>query len=120
MQKISGIYTRSRMGIDNKVWLTLLITTLLSVALFGFKIATTEPCYEIKLSLKGVVEHPFANNYFVGEYHLQSIDEEIPKSNLGFWRWHTYNRWRKSSAQLYAGRQFFGYRNGKWQVSAIY
>jgi PKD repeat protein len=67
MQKISGIYTRSRMGIDNKVWLTLLITALISVGLFGFKIATTEPCYDIKLTLKGVVEHPFANNYFVGE-----------------------------------------------------
>jgi PKD repeat protein len=67
MQKISGIYTRSRMGIDNKVWLTLLITALISVSLFGFKIATTEPCYDINLTLKGVVEHPFANNYFVGE-----------------------------------------------------
>jgi PKD repeat protein len=67
MQKISGIYTRSRMGIDNKVWLTLLITALISVGLFGFKMATTEPCYEINLTLKGVVEHPFANNYFVGE-----------------------------------------------------
>jgi PKD repeat protein len=67
MQKISGIYTRSKMGIDNKVWLTLLITALISVGLFGFKIATTEPCYDIKLTLKGVVEHPFANNYFVGE-----------------------------------------------------
>jgi PKD repeat protein len=67
MQKMSGIYTRSRMGIDNKVWLTLLITALISVCLFGFKIATTEPCYDINLTLKGVVEHPFANNYFVGE-----------------------------------------------------
>lgn len=67
MQKLSGIYTRSRMGIDNKVWLTLLITSIISVALFGFKMATTEPCYDIKLTLKGVVEHPFANNYFVGE-----------------------------------------------------
>lgn len=67
MQKISGIYTRSRMGIDNKVWLTLLITALISVGLLGFRIATTEPCYEIHLTLKGVVEHPFANNYYVGE-----------------------------------------------------
>lgn len=67
MQKISGIYTRSRMGIDNKVWLTLLITALISVGLLGFRIATTEPCYDINLTLKGVVEHPFANNYFVGE-----------------------------------------------------
>ncbi len=67
MQKLSGIYTRSRMGIDNKVWLTLLITVVLSAGLFGFKIATTEPCFDIRLNLKGVVEHPFANNYFVGE-----------------------------------------------------
>jgi PKD repeat protein len=67
MQKISGIYTRSRMGIDNKVWLTLLITALISVGLFSFRIATTEPCYDINLTLKGVVEHPYANNYFVGE-----------------------------------------------------
>lgn len=67
MLKISGIYTRSRMGIDNKVWLTLLITALISVGLFSFKIATTEPCYDINLTLKGVVEHPYANNYFIGE-----------------------------------------------------
>lgn len=74
MQKLSGIYTRSRMGIDNKVWLTLLITALISVALFGFKIATTEPCYDITLKLKGVVEHPFANNYFVGESIIFKAD----------------------------------------------
>ncbi len=67
MQQLSGIYTRSKMGIDNRVWLTLLVTVILSVGLFGFKIATTEPCFEVNLSLKGVVEHPFANNYFVGE-----------------------------------------------------
>lgn len=67
MQKLSGIYTRNKMGIDNGVWLTLLITVLLSAGLFGFKIATTEPCFDIRLKLKGVVEHPFANNYFVGE-----------------------------------------------------
>ena len=67
MQQLSGIYTRNKMGIDNRVWLTLLITVLLSVGLFGFKIATTEPCFDVRLSLKGVVEHPFANNYFVGE-----------------------------------------------------
>jgi PKD repeat protein len=74
MQKLSGIYTRSRMGIDNKVWLTLLITAFISVALFGFKIATTERCYDIDLTLKGVVEHPFANNYFVGESIIFKAD----------------------------------------------
>lgn len=67
MQKLSGIYTRSRMGIDNRVWVTLLLTVLLSLCLFGFKIATTQPCYDITLALKGVVEHPYSNNYFVGE-----------------------------------------------------
>lgn len=67
MQKLSGTYTRSKMGIDNRVWLTMLITVVLSAGLFGFKIATTEPCFDIKLNLKGVVDHPFANNYFVGE-----------------------------------------------------
>lgn len=55
------------MGLDNKVWLTLIITVLLSAGLFGFRIMTTEPCFDIELKLKGVVEHPFANDYFVGE-----------------------------------------------------
>ncbi|RYZ37137.1 MAG: PKD domain-containing protein, partial [Sphingobacteriales bacterium] len=76
MQKLSGIYTRSKMGIDNKVWLTLLITTLISVGLFGFKMATTERCYDIKLNLKGVVAHPYANNYFVGESIIFRADME--------------------------------------------
>jgi len=67
MQKLPAIYTRSRMGIDNKVWLTFLVTVLLSAGLLGFRMATTEPCFDIRLSLKGVVDHPYAHNYFVGE-----------------------------------------------------
>jgi hypothetical protein len=67
MQKKAAIYTRYKMGIDYRVWLTLLITALLSVGLLGFKLATTVPCYPVELHLKGVVEHQFAHNYYVGE-----------------------------------------------------
>ncbi|WP_118974065.1 PKD domain-containing protein [Taibaiella koreensis] len=67
MQQLSRIYSRNRMGFDNKVWLTLLLTVLLSAGLLGFRIATTEPCYEARLNLKGVVAHARPHYYFVGE-----------------------------------------------------
>jgi PKD repeat protein len=83
MQQLSGIYTRNKMGIDNRVWFTLLITVLLSAGLFGFKIATTEPCFDVKLTLKGVVEHPFTNNYFVGESII--FNAEMKKGQKVTW-----------------------------------
>lgn len=67
MQQPSRIYSRSRMGMDNRIWLTLILTVILSAGLLGFRIATTEPCYDVRLSLKGVVAHPYIHYYFVGE-----------------------------------------------------
>lgn len=67
MQKNASIYTRSRMGIDFRVWLTLLITIILSALLLGFRIATDEVCYKINLDLKGIAAHEQKNTFFVGE-----------------------------------------------------
>lgn len=67
MQKLSATYSRARMGLDNKVWLTLLATALLSLGLLGFRLATGESCREIRIALKGVVAHERAHTYFAGE-----------------------------------------------------
>jgi len=67
MPQLSRIYSRNRMGMDNRVWLTLILTVILSAGLLGFRMATTEPCYDVRLSLKGVVDHPYMHHYFVGE-----------------------------------------------------
>jgi hypothetical protein len=44
-----NLYTRTQMGLDNRVWLALLVTLLLSGVLLGFKIATHETCNEISI-----------------------------------------------------------------------
>lgn len=67
-------YTCSRMGLDNRVWLTLLLTMILSLGLFGFRLATTKPCYEVRLHLKGVVQHQHANEYYAGESIIFTAD----------------------------------------------
>lgn len=74
MQTLSGRYTRTRMGLDNRVWLTLLLTMTLSLGLFGFRLATTKPCYEVRLHLKGVVPHQHANEYYAGESIIFTAD----------------------------------------------
>ena len=67
MQKTSSMYTRSSMGIDYRVWLTLIVTILLSAILFGFKMATNVVCHKIDITLKGVVHHQQNTAFFVGE-----------------------------------------------------
>lgn len=44
-----NLYTRTRIGLDNRVWLVLLVTLILSGALLGFKMATREVCAPVKI-----------------------------------------------------------------------
>lgn len=58
-----NLYTRTKAGLDNRVWLTLLITLLLSGALLGFKMATREACAPVKIVLTNN-DNPAAARYY--------------------------------------------------------
>lgn len=58
-----NFYTRTRIGLDNRVWLVLLLTLLLSGVLLGFKMAMHKGCRDIRIAVtnsEGVADkyHP--------------------------------------------------------------
>lgn len=59
----TNLYTRSRFGLDNRVWLALLLTLLLSVALLAFKIAGDQPCTGISITVMDN-EDPNGTRYY--------------------------------------------------------
>ncbi len=60
---VSSIFTRTRLGIDNRVWIALIASTLLSGVLFGFRVATTTACSDITIATKSI-EHPNAITFY--------------------------------------------------------
>jgi len=82
MKRSYSIYSRQWLGFDNRVWLALLATVVLSLVLFGFKMITDAACSSVKLSAKGSVEHKAANVFYVNEEvtfvaqmkHVQSVN----------------------------------------------
>ncbi len=46
-----SIFTRTRLGIDTRVWIFLTVIFLVSGALLGFRIATTKACTDISVTL---------------------------------------------------------------------
>jgi hypothetical protein len=83
MQKLSNIYHKSRLGIDNKVWLVMLCTVLAGLGVLSFKVATTERCQTVSLNMKGVMEHDMEHYYFTGENI--SFTAGMPKSQEIVW-----------------------------------
>jgi hypothetical protein len=61
-----AIFTRTRLGIDTRVWLSLLVALLLSGALFGFRIATTEACIDIAIVARNT-ENPAAVIFYTND-----------------------------------------------------
>lgn len=52
--KAESIFTRNYLGLDSRVWITLIIAVLLSGALFGFRVATTIPCADISIGIQSM------------------------------------------------------------------
>ncbi len=82
MKPSYSIYSKRRMGLDNKVWLAMLATLLLSIILFGFKIANHVRCTPVVIAAKGTMTHRSANAFYVDERisftaamgHLQKVE----------------------------------------------
>jgi hypothetical protein len=66
MKNNSSILTRSKWGLDNQVWLTLLIVCLASILIFSFKAATYVKCTDFEISVSGARQQ---NNhiFYIGE-----------------------------------------------------
>jgi PKD repeat protein len=59
----SNLYTRTRAGLDNRVWLVPVIAIIISAALLGFKIATNQSCQPIEILLTNNDNHGL-NKYY--------------------------------------------------------
>ncbi len=62
----SSIFTRSRMGLDTRVWLTMIVTIALSFILVGFKMAFTTSCVSMPITIKNVTAGK-PNTYYLGQ-----------------------------------------------------
>ncbi len=66
MNSSAHIFTRSRKGIDTRVWLTLITVAVVSVGLLGYKVASDVNCSFFEISVKGYTAGK-ANSYYLGE-----------------------------------------------------
>jgi hypothetical protein len=67
MSRTSLIYSRSFLGLDIKVWVTLLIVIIISILLFGFKIINNTSCPPITLRTQGTMPHKQSNVFYINE-----------------------------------------------------
>jgi len=66
MNNNTHIFTRSRKYIDQRVWLTMVILSLLSLGLLGYKVASNVQCVPFEIALKGYTAG-MDHSYYVGE-----------------------------------------------------
>jgi len=67
MNRTAIIYSRSFLGLDIKVWTTLLVVILISILLFGFKIINNTSCSSIIVVTQGTMPHKQSNVFYVNE-----------------------------------------------------
>lgn len=91
MKRSYSIYSRQWLGFDNRVWLALLATVVLSLVLFGFKMISHVACTSVTLSAKGNLEHKRSNVFYLNEevvftarmQHAQSIAWDFGDGTTG-------------------------------------
>lgn len=66
MNHYTHIFTRSRKYLDQRVWLTMALVSLISLGLLGYKVASDIQCTPFEIALKGYTAG-MANSYYVGE-----------------------------------------------------
>lgn len=62
----ASIFTRTRLGIDTRVWAFLIAALIISGALFGFRVATTKVCTDISINAVNS-DHPDALSYYAND-----------------------------------------------------
>ncbi|MBC7829329.1 MAG: hypothetical protein H7122_16390 [Chitinophagaceae bacterium] len=67
MNRTAIIYSRSFLGLDIKVWTTLLVVIFISILLFGFKIINNTSCISITVVTQGTMPHKQSNVFYVNE-----------------------------------------------------
>lgn len=67
MNRTAMLYSRSFLGLDFRVWVTLLVVVLASVLLLGFKLLNKTTCGPISLLTQGTVPHKSKNIFYVNE-----------------------------------------------------
>ncbi len=69
-----SIFTRARMGLDIKVWLTMLVVAVICATVFGFKVFNKNHCAPFGILIKGFTTGK-SNSYYVSETITLSPDK---------------------------------------------
>jgi hypothetical protein len=82
MKNNFSIFTRSTLGLDNQVWLTLLIACLTSIVIFSFKAATYVKCTDFEIFTTGARQQT-NNIFYIGE--TVNFSTTLPSQNQLEW-----------------------------------
>ncbi len=66
MKNSHSIFTKSRMGLDNRVWLSMIIVLIISASICGFKAITNVNCESFEISTSAIRQGT-NNIFYVGE-----------------------------------------------------
>jgi PKD domain len=66
MKNSHSIFTKSRMGLDNRVWLSMIVVLIIAVSICGFKAITNVNCESFEISTTGIRQQT-NNIFYVGE-----------------------------------------------------
>lgn len=67
MNRTAILYSRSFLGLDIKVWGTLLVVVLVSIVLLAFKMLGNTNCEAVSFYTQGTVVHKGANVFYINE-----------------------------------------------------
>ncbi|MGN6212732.1 PKD domain-containing protein [Parafilimonas sp.] len=82
MKKSTSIFTKSRMGLDNSVWFTMLAVLAFSACFLSFKLITHVDCSALEIATSGLRQQT-NNVFYVGE----SITFSVPATPTDKLRW---------------------------------
>lgn len=83
MKNAYPIFTKTRLGLDVRVWLTLLFVGVISVAALSFKMATNVSCEDFSISY-GAANASQGSSYYIGETVVFKISSKATNVKWDF------------------------------------
>lgn len=112
MKKSTSIFTKSRMGLDNSVWFTMLLVLVFSACFLSFKLVTHVDCSALEIATSGLRQQT-NNVFYVGE----SITFSVPAASKDKIQWNFGDGSRERSGKFTVQHSFL--REGDFTVSCI-
>ncbi len=112
MKNPTSIFTKSRLGLDNSVWLTMLVVFVCSASFLSFKLATHVNCSAFEIATSGLRQQT-NNVFYVGE----SITFSVPATSADKLRWNFGDGAREQTGKPVMQHSFL--KEGDFTVSCI-